>query len=43
MEISAEKTGLMAGGATGIQREMEVGAEVGHCNKLQVRWGSCFG
>ena len=44
MEISAEKTKLMTNSAKGIQRERDKGkgAEVGHCNKLQVPWSSCF-
>ena len=44
MEISAEKTKLMTNSANGIQRERDKGkmAEVGHCNKLQVPWNSCF-
>ena len=46
MEISAEKTKLMTNSANGIQRERERDkgkrAEVGHCNKLQVPWSSCF-
>ena len=43
MEISAEKTKLMTYSANGIQREIKVKrTEVGHCNKLQVPWSSCF-
>ena len=43
MEISAEKTKLMTNSANGIQREIKVKrTEVGHCNKLQVPWSSCF-
>ena len=48
MEISAEKTKLMTNSANGIQRERgrerDKGkrTEVGHCNKLQVPWSSCF-
>ena len=44
MEISAEKTKLMTNSANGIQRERDKGkrAEVGHCNKLQLLWSSCF-
>ena len=44
MEISAEKTKLMTNSANGIQREIDKGkrTEVGHCNKLQVPWSSCF-
>ena len=46
MEIGAEKTKLMTNSAYGIQRERERDkgkrTEVGHCNKLQVPWGSCF-
>ena len=44
MEISAEKTKLMKNSANGIQRERDKGkrTEVGHCNKLQVPWSSCF-
>ena len=43
MEISAEKTKLMTNSANGIQREIKVKrTEVGHCNKLQVLWSSCF-
>ena len=46
MEISAEKTKLMTNSANGIQRERERDkgkrTEVGHSNKLQVPWSSCF-
>ena len=44
MEISAEKTKLMTNSANGSQRERDKGkrTEVGHCNKLQVPWSSCF-
>ena len=42
MEISAEKTKLMTNSANGIQRDKDKRAEVGHCNKLQVPWSSCF-
>ena len=42
MQISAEKIKLMTNSATGIQRDKGKGAEVGHCNKLQVPWSSCF-
>ena len=42
MEISAEKTKLMTKIANGIKRDKGKGAEVGHCNKLQVPWNSCF-
>ena len=43
MEISAEKTKLMINSANGIQGEIKVKrTEVGHCNKLQVPWSSCF-
>ena len=43
MEISAEKTKLMTNSAMA-SRERDKGkrAEVGHCNKLQVLWSSCF-
>ena len=43
MEISAEKTKLMTYSANGTQKEIKVKrTEVGHCNKLQVPWSSCF-
>ena len=42
MEISAEKTKLMTNSANGIQRDKGEGAEVRHCNKLQVPWSSYF-
>ena len=42
MEISAGKTKLMTNSANGIQREKGKRTEVGHCNKLQVPWSSCF-
>ena len=44
MEISAEKTKLMTNSANGIHPERDKGkrTEVGHCNKLQVPWSSCF-
>ena len=43
IEISAEKTLLMTNSASGIpERDKGERAEVGHCNKLQVSWSSCF-
>ena len=42
MEISTEKTKLMTNSANGIQRDKGKRTEVGHCNKLQVPWSSCF-
>ena len=43
MEISAEKTKLMTNGANGIQMGDKCKrTEVGHCNKLQAPWSSCF-
>ena len=39
MEISAEKTKLMTNSANGDKGKR---TEVGHCNKLQVPWSSCF-
>ena len=42
MEISAGKTKLMTNSADGIQRDKGKRAEVGYCNKLQVRWSRCF-
>ena len=43
MEISTEKTNMMTNIANGIQREIKVKrTEVGHCNKIQVPWSSCF-
>ena len=41
MEISAEKTKLMTNSAK-IKRDKGIRTEVGHCNKLQVPWSSCF-
>ena len=38
MEISAEKTKLTTNSANSIHKR----TEVGHCNKLQVPWSSCF-
>ena len=42
MEIGAEKTKLMTNSAKGIERDKGKKTEVGHCNKLQVPWSSCF-
>ena len=42
MAISAEKTKLMKKSANGIQRDKGKRTEVGHRNKLQVPWSSCF-
>ena len=42
MEISAEKTKLMTNSTSGIQRDKGKRTEVGHCNKLQALWSSCF-
>ena len=44
MEISAESTKLMTNSANGLKREIKVKRpEAGHCNKLQVPGGICFG